>query len=618
MAAWVESEADSLIRQCLDGRRSFALIAGAGSGKTSSLVDALDRVRYREGLVLRRSGQRIACITFTNRAVDVIKARLGFDDLYLVSTLHGFLWGQIGHFHKNIRQALRDSRIPALIAKAKEDDNGGKSKKALTARAKINRLTDELAAIETIGRFEYADTSFSDYGKGQIGHDDVIEIAAYLLANNATFRRIVGLRFPYIFVDEAQDTFEGVVAGLNLVCAGAELPVIGYFGDPWQQIYDRSAGAFGPPDGGEIIKKSENFRCSKSVIRLLNAYRGDVEQYAAGENSTCEGSVEFLLVRAEEPTEPRKRYSEEQIGRALARMDAAVECWGWTGRSDVMKLFLARQMIARRLGFADLNRLFTGEYASSRAQDAFEKGEHFLLKPFISTICPLITAQYQGDDRKVINLLRNNSPDFAVDGLNAGKSLKLMIEASKDLIGQLRALWETETIGAILRFCVDKQIILPSERLCDHLDRAPRAEPFDEDLHNIDKGDWLADSLFQMTPESVSRYADFLDNNTAYSTQHGVKGEEYEKVMVVYDDVEAAWSQYSFTKTLTPQTSGEPTDRQRSVTQKLAYVSFSRAREDLRVLLFTADPEGARAELIGSKLIASDQIHIMECVNISE
>jgi DNA helicase-2/ATP-dependent DNA helicase PcrA len=611
MGAWVESEADILVRKCIDGRRSFAMIAGAGAGKTSSLGDALNRVRDNEGSVLRKNGQRIACITFTKRAVEVIKTKLGFDELYLVSTLHGFLWSQIGRFHEDIRQALCESRIPILIEKAKGDDNGGKSKKALNARAKIDRLTEQLVLLESVKRFDYADTNFSDYGKGQIGHDDVIEIATYLLANSATLRRIIGLRFPYIFVDEAQDTFEGIVSGLNLVCAGAELPVVGYFGDPWQQIYDRSAGDFAPPVNGEIIKKAENFRSSKSVIRLLNAYRGDIEQYAAGENSTCEGSVEFLLIKAEDPTEPRRRYSEEQIERALARMDTAVEDWGWEGRNDVMKLFLARQMIARRLGFADLNRLFTGDYASSRAQDAFEEGAHFLLQPFLSTICPLITAHNQGDERKIIDLLRRGSPAFAIDGLNAQKSLKLMIETSKALVRELQLLWDTETIGAILRFCAEKQIIQSSERLSEHLDRAPRAEPFDEDLHSLDKGDWLADTLFKMTPVTVSCYADYLNNNTAYSTQHGVKGEEYPKVLVVYDDVEAAWNQYSFGKTLTPLTAGEPSDRQRSVTQKLAYVSFSRAMEDLRVVLFTADPEGARKELIANKLLEPDQIRIV-------
>ncbi|WP_313705951.1 UvrD-helicase domain-containing protein [Massilia sp.] len=611
MDARVESKADALVRKCLDDRRNFAMIAGAGSGKTSSLVDALSRIRDQEGGALRKHGQRIACITFTNRAVEVIKTRLGFDDLYLVSTLHGFLWGQISRFHDDIREALRESRIPALIEKAKGDDNGGNSKKAQKARAKIVRLAAELSNLASVRFFKYEDTSFSDYGKGHIGHDDIIEIATYLFEQNPTFRRITGLRFPYIFVDEAQDTFEGIVTGLNLVCADIGLPMIGYFGDPWQQIYDRSAGNFAPPQGGEIIAKAENFRCSKSVIRLLNAYRRDVEQYAAGDNKECEGSVEFRLIKAEEPTEPRKRYSEDQIERALRKMDEAVAHWGWTDRGDVVKLFLARQMIARRMGFAELNRLFTGEYASSRAQDAFEAGEHFLLKPFLSTICPLITAQKQGDDRKIINLLRRESPAFSVDGLNAEKSLKSMIETSNSLVGQLQALWSTEKVGAILRFCIEKQIIQPSEKLCEHLGRPPRIEAFDEDIHGLDKAEWLADSLFQMPTEPVARYADYIANNTAYSTQHGVKGEEYEKVMVIYDDVEAAWNQYSFNKVLTPLTAGEPTERQRSLTQKLAYVAFSRAKEDLRVLLFTTDPVKARLELIDNKLLRPDQISIV-------
>ncbi|WP_149136814.1 UvrD-helicase domain-containing protein [Cupriavidus campinensis] len=610
MGAWVESAADALVRQCIDDRRSFAMIAGAGSGKTSSLVVALGRVRDREGETLRRQGQRIACITFTKRAVEVIRARLGFDELYLVSTLHGFLWEQISRFHDDIREALVEHRIPTLIDKAREDDNGGQSKKAKKARAKVERLTADHAALSSVEFFEYADTNFSDYGRGQIGHDDVIEIATYLFAKNATFRRIIGLRFPYIFVDEAQDTFEGIVAGLNFACAGEGLPLIGYFGDPWQQIYDRSAGAFAPPEGGAIITKTENFRCSQSVIRLLNAYRGDVEQYAAGDNKASEGSVEFLLVKAEEPTEPRKRYAEDQIERALEQMDAAVANWGWSKRDDVIKLFLARQMIARRLGFADLNRLFTGDYASSRAQDAFEAGEHFLLKPFLSTICPLITALAQGDERQIIDLLRRDSPAFAVDGLNADKSLKMMIETSQALVGQLHDLWSADTIGDILRFCIDKQIIRSSERLNEHLQRAPRVDAYDEGRYALDKGDWLADALFQMPSGQVARYAGFIANNTAYSTQHGVKGEEYQKVMVVYDDVEAAWNHYSFSKVLTPLTAGEPTERQRSLTQKLAYVSFSRATEDLRVLMFTSDPEAARTELINRKLLRPDQIRV--------
>jgi DNA helicase-2/ATP-dependent DNA helicase PcrA len=45
----VETAADRDVRKCLDAHQSFALIAGAGSGKTSSLVEALARIREREG-----------------------------------------------------------------------------------------------------------------------------------------------------------------------------------------------------------------------------------------------------------------------------------------------------------------------------------------------------------------------------------------------------------------------------------------------------------------------------------------------------------------------------------------------------------------------------------------
>jgi DNA helicase-2/ATP-dependent DNA helicase PcrA len=136
-------------------------------------------------------------------------------------------------------------------------------------------------------------------------------------------------------------------------------------------------------------------------------------------------------------------------------------------------------------------------------------------------------------------------------------------------------------------------------------------DAFGESLNGLDKGDWLADSFFQMKTEPVARYAGYIANNAAYSTQHGVKGEEYEKVMVVYDDAEAALNQYSFNKVLTPLTAGEPTERQRSLTQKLAYISFSRVMEDLRGLMFTTDPVKARSELINSKLLRPDQISVV-------
>ncbi|MCQ8227453.1 UvrD-helicase domain-containing protein [Pantoea trifolii] len=604
------TEAEIRIEDCLNKNISFAVIAGAGSGKTSLLIKTLKSVLHKEGRKLRQNGQKIACITFTKRAVNVIKKRLEFDDVFEVSTLHSFLWAQLSGFNHDIRKSLINFRLPLLIEKEKGKDNGGKSKSALAARNKAELIQRELDALHTVSSFHYSDSNYGNYLEGKLGHDDIISIAVYLLNNNVTFRKILGLRYPYIFIDEAQDTNGDILAGFNLLGDGNCLPLTGYFGDPWQQIYDGSIGDFFPPKNGEIIKKDENFRCSISVIKLLNAFRKDLCQYPAGENSEREGSVVFHLIKAEVPELPRNQYSEEQISRALSKMDKALMNWAWDKEDNVMRLFLVRQMIARRLGFPTINKLFTGGYSSIRSQELFESGEHYLLHPLISLICPLIISHQKGDKRKVLSVLQSNCPFFNSEGPNATKSLQSIIDLSVSFVEQLYKIWCEGTIRDILQFCMENQLIEISDLLQSHLLRNPRTEIFDPEVHGIEKNDWLTDSLFSMDTKELMAYYHFISQNTPYSTQHGVKGEEYKKVLVVYDDVEASWNNYNFGKILTPGLSGHPTEGQLNRGRKLAYVSFSRALDDLRVILFTPDPEEAKNELLGSGLLCPDQVEL--------
>ena len=606
----IQTEADAAVASCLEECRSFALIAGAGSGKTTSLVDALDAIRAERGAELRKHGQKIACITYTNRAVDVIHDRLGFDELYQVSTIHGFLWGEIGRFQRDIEAALRENRIPALIEKAKEKDNGGQSQRAIKARRTVARLEADLEALGDVTKFVYDDAVFSDYSAGRLSHDDVIEISGYLLAQRPTFRRLLGTRYPYIFVDEAQDTFLPIIEGLNLTSPGDGLPLIGYFGDPWQQIYEDRAGDFQPPDNGLVITKTENFRSAPEVIKLLNAYRRDVVQYPAGDNKDVTGTVEICRVQEEEPGAPRRRYTEEQLQRASQKFDEVVEAWGWQDRDDIVQLFLVRQMIARRLGFQGLNQLFTGRFASQRAKDDYESGDHYLLNPIVGVLCPLLAAYRASDQRKVIDILRANSPFYSTSGVNASRSLKEMVGTSKEHLESLSEIWGGGTIRDVFVFCRDNELLKFSERFLAQFAREPRQEDYNEDDHGDEKGEWLADEFLAMQTGELQSYADFVLENTPFSTQHGVKGEEFPDVLVVFDDIEAAWNHYSFTKLLTPQTAGEPTEGQLERGRKLAYVCFSRARENLRILLFTASPEQAKQELVESELFEEGQIAI--------
>ncbi len=99
-----------------------------------------------------------------------------------------------------------------------------------------------------------------------------------------------------------------------------------------------------------------------------------------------------------------------------------------------------------------------------------------------------------------------------------------------------------------------------------------------------------------MRTDEIEPYVDFINEHTPYSTQHGVKGEEYKNVVVVYDDIEAAWNLYSFTKMLVPEIAGSPTEGQLDRSIRLAYVSFSRAVElnELRVIFVSLSDSGSK------------------------
>ncbi|CAI86171.1 UvrD-helicase domain-containing protein [Pseudoalteromonas translucida] len=603
--------ADKEIEECLVAAQSFSVVAGAGSGKTTSLVTALNFLRDKVGSDLRKNGQKIVCITYTKRATAVIEERLGFDELYLVSTIHSFLWSSISRFTKDIRVALRDSLIPNHIAKAREKDNGRNSQSAQRARARIVELTEELELLDQVTTFKYDESQFSSFSKGQIGHDDVIDLAAYLISESLILQRGFGFQFPYIFVDEAQDTFDSVIAAFNTICSGEGLPMVAYFGDPMQQIYDNGVGVFDGPEGFRLIEKEENFRSATSIVALTNKLRNDIQQMPAGDSALNVGSVLLTLIETEAPAGPRGRYTPEQLDLSLSKFDEALQYIGWQENKEAKRLFLVRQMIARRLGFSSLQNLFTGVYASNKAQDEYIDGDHFLVKPFIKSLCPLIVSMQNGNKKQIVGILREETPAFDILGINKDRPLKEMLDIAKDLVNELSEMWVERPIGDILRYAKENRLCTISERLAATLDREPRVEAYDNAIHAEEKSDWLADEFLSMSTNELLPYYGFVSDHTALSTQHGSKGEEYEDVLVVFDDIEASWNMYSFNKLLTPAAAGDGTEGQLARSRKLAYVCFSRARMNLRIFLYCQDAKAARAELVGSELLDSEQIEIL-------
>ena len=184
--------ADNEIQKCLDKRQSFLLDAGAGSGKTYSLVKALNHIRSGLRLKLVSNSQKVACITFTNVAKDEIIERTEHDPLFVVSTIHDFLWSVIKAFQKELKIAVAalNDKLPNNSRRKKDADE----------------LSDALSVRE---RIEYSDRG-ANYLEGRIFHDDLLEIALIMFQSYPMLSCIVAARYPFILVDEYQDTSDNL------------------------------------------------------------------------------------------------------------------------------------------------------------------------------------------------------------------------------------------------------------------------------------------------------------------------------------------------------------------------------------------------------------------------
>ena len=79
---------DQKIIETLQSGESFLVEAGAGSGKTYSLMKAIEWIQANKYIDYQRKRQNVICITYTNVAVNVIETRLKEKSFILPSTIH--------------------------------------------------------------------------------------------------------------------------------------------------------------------------------------------------------------------------------------------------------------------------------------------------------------------------------------------------------------------------------------------------------------------------------------------------------------------------------------------------------------------------------------------------
>lgn len=352
------TESQQVIKLIRQGH-SFLLSGGAGSGKTYSLVEIL------KAILVETPTASIACITYTNSAVSEIEERVQHEHLH-VSTIHDFLWSNIKHFQCELKNTLIELMNDDEQPKIKSPDGEN------VANDFFDNLDSDIKYKE-----------FLRIKDGCISHDEVIILACKMYEKYEKLCTITKDSYPFILVDEYQDTDPNVVKLLlEHLNQSPKRNIVGFFGDAMQSIYEGSVGNLNrytkritafkkEPNKQNIhfsvidnlkeyslitptvieVKKVQNRRSPQLVIDLANKIRNDGLKQKASEDINApnmnvdgtvkQGSALFL-------------YSNNDDLNAVRQHLA----WDYDSSIETKELNLTHNLIAGKAGFGDLIRIY--------------------------------------------------------------------------------------------------------------------------------------------------------------------------------------------------------------------------------------------------------------------
>lgn len=629
-----DTDADREIHACIAARppQPFVVRAGAGSGKTTSLIKALDWVISEHGAGMRARKQKVACITYTDLAANEILADVNADPLVNVSTIHSFYWSIAKTFQGDIKVWLQND-IRRRISELEEEFENYSSRVRQTTRnrnkADQERYARSLEAVASVRTFNYG--VGSDYAKGILGHEDILQLADFLLQNRPLFRRVVALSYPFVFIDESQDTFPGVVKSFKEVEAQMQGKFcLGFFGDPMQSIFMRGAGDIQLEDHWRAITKPENFRCAKQILDVANAVRaqGDGMEQVRGLHEKVDGNLKLVEGSARMFVLPNTLNRTEALARVRAWSSATNNDEGWTTPDIAVKiLVIVHRMAANRLGFGGIYSALNDKTSDAMKQ-GMQDGTGWPVRPFLSFVLPITAAVKAGNEFAAMSLLREFSPRLAPAALTGRRAADVLRELHAAVSRLVAMLDEAgTTIGNIALHLSDTGLFEFDERYArvigfvrDIADTAQEPEAADTVPAEGLSSDTAMAKFFNCSAQELLPYERYVSEGSPYATQHGVKGAQFERVMVVMDEEESDYRTYNYERVFA-SAEARAADRARALdgdentwsrTLRLLYVCCTRAQRGLVLAFFVADPATTLENVVASGILPRSAVFTQE------
>lgn len=292
MFIWNKGDLNKEQEDAIYEENSIMLIACPGSGKTRTLTYKIAYELSR----LKSEKEYIIAITYTNAAADEIKERvelLGVDIRQLwIGTIHSFCLEWVLRPYslyikelKNGFRVLNSHESEEIISTLCEPYKAQKisyydcsfiAKKGqyyLTSTTEAKRIIVESILLKY---FEILKNN------NQIDFEQILYYSDKLLKENKIINKILSKIFPFILIDEYQDTKEiqyDIISSILSVNNGNSKVLI--VGDPNQSIYE-SLGGFpmGKIDLEALLKfplkeysLSQNYRSSTKIINYFDYYK---------------------------------------------------------------------------------------------------------------------------------------------------------------------------------------------------------------------------------------------------------------------------------------------------------------------------------------------------------
>ena len=600
-----EDKLRKTITACLDLEKpnSFFLYAGAGTGKTRAVVEALDIFRERYGTRFRQSGQKVAVITYTNAACDEIRRRIDFDPIFAVSTIHSFAWEQIRTHQKDISACLR-VRLSNEIAELREKQAAGRSgtKVAAERDVQIESKRNRLQHLDVIKRFTY-DPNGENIGKNSLNHAEVIAITAALLADKPLMGQILIQKHPVLLIDESQDTQKDLISAFfTLQAEHPDQFSLCLFGDTMQRIYaDGKVGLEQDvPAGWEKPALGVNHRCPKRIVTLLNKIRSEAGGAPQQPRQDAkEGVVRLFLINDVDDADKLK--FEAEAARTMAEVTSDDE---WMSQQAVKVLTLEHHMAARRVGF---DRFFKPLYGIGKFKTGLLDGTLNGVAFFAQHVLPLVQSMRSKDRFAVARVVKEHSPIVSPERLSESSTSLQEIRKAGKSVESVFSLWDDgadPVLFDVLKVIDDEDLFGIPDVFAPILSDA-QMQGEEVELSPADTGDdrnptvdaWR--EALSVPFSQFEAYAEYISDRSPFGTHQGIKGLQFPRVMVILDDNEARGFMFSYEKLLGAKAltnrdvknrlEGKDTSVDR--TRRLFYVTCSRAQRSLAVIVYTKEAD---------------------------